>query len=410
MNKLIYPPSSDAHLVFVLPAPYIVEEFVMSILRTGDWASVTFYINTKSMSHKFLSHLYSLSGSTNAVYLHEIATFELKGALSHRTLICNLKNCLKSSSTSVYLFIQSLDQAFCRYLVNLYVKYTADIYIVGLQFSLPVFLFRDPEYISKLVSNKELKEFFFQRAKKLKNINKSGFDPLFLKKLVLKITEYLLDLFFLDKKFRTNRMVTATSYVRRDVIDLHLAGKDYYKFCLEQIYNEPVELIEAKPLSDNHIELNLEGLGTKTDLIILGPVSQSMVDFYLTDVNFLTANGYHFSNIHVKPHPRFRSLADSLICSLKAQLLARAPIVLGVVEEIPQNAISSVVLGYYSSLFDELLSAHYKGMCVISEGATHCRYPNLPVGVLSGEKFGFGNPQLVLGRDGVLTKSSEYAL
>ena len=410
MKKLYYPPNTNANLIFILPASYIVEDFVKNILISRNWLSVTIYFDIKNTSPGFLSYLHELTNVSDKVYLNKITTFEFRGVAKHKELIKKIKTNFKSSNTETYLYIQSLEQLLCRLLANSYFKYSSNIFIIGLQFSLPVFLFRDPKYVAKLVSNRQLKEFLFLRADKIKITKNDTNMSLLTKKFTLKIIEYLFDLFFLEKKFRINRMVTATSYVQRGVVDLHLVGKNFYKFCLKQIYYEPVNLIEVTKQSGNYIKNNTIEIYDNLDLIILGPVSHLMIDCYMVDVKKLISINYKFRNIYIKPHPRFRPLARKLVDLLRTQKIKGVPKNICILNQIPLDAASSVLIGYYSSLFDELIGSNYKGMCIISERATNCRYPEMPVNVLSGEKFGFGNPYIVLDNRGDLVGSSKPIL
>lgn len=376
-------------------------------MRTYEWQSVIIYIDIKNVSPRFLSYLHELIDTNERVYLHKVATFEFKGINQYKELIKSVKHNIKNSNIEVYLYIQSLDQILCRFLANSYFKYSANVFIVGLQFSLPVFLFRDPRYVAQLVNNKEFKDFLISRADKIKS-TKNNSMLLLTKKFFLKIIEYLFDLFFLEKKFRSNRMVRATSYVQRGVVDLHLVGKNFYKFCLKQIYHEPVKLLGVIKQSNSYMNNNSIEIYDNLDLIILGPVSHLMADCYVMDIKKLISINYKFRNIYIKPHPRFKSLASKLVDQIRTQKIEGVhKKSICIMDQIPRDVGSLLVMGYYSSLFDELVNSDYKGLCIISERATHCRYPEMPVNVLSGEKFGFGNPHLVLDYKGNLINSRQ---
>jgi hypothetical protein len=374
----------------------------------GDWDSAVVYIDIASVSPRFLAYLESLLASCDGFVLHKVISFEFKGLVHHKALARQVKQGVQNSKIERYLYVQSLEPIFCRYLASIYSRYVSYTCVVGLQFSMPVFLFRDPGYVSQLVANKELQEFLIWRAKKIQDHVRFSFSLGLLKKKLLDLIECVFDLWLVDKRFRKNRMVKATSYVQRGTVDVHLVGKPYYKFCIDQLYDEQVELVESHSQAGDGSSFILDKNTKDIDLIILGPVSMTMLVGYLSDVSSLRASGFILNKVCVKSHPRFRSLADHLVNELRTRSGTEMPVSdVSVIETIALDADSSVVLGYYSSLFDELASSGFKGSCIISERATSDRYPEMPVNILSGENFGFNNPYLMLGSDGGFTKSSK---
>lgn len=392
----------------MLPASYIVEDFVESVLRAGDWGSAIVYIDIASVSPRFLVYLESLLASCNSFVLHKIISFEFRGLVHHKALARQVKQDAENAKIERYLYVQSLEPIFCRYLANAYSRYVSYTCVVGLQFSMPVFLFRDPRYVAQLVANKELQDFLIWRAKKIQDHVRFSFSLGLLKKTLLDLIEYLFDLCVVGKRFRKNRMVTATSYVQRGTVDVHLVGKPYYKFCIDQLYDEKVELVDSQLQIGDGSSFILDKNTKDIDLIILGPVAMSMLVGYLSDVSSLIAHGFILNKICVKSHPRFRSLTDHLVKELTSRFGNEIPVSdISVIDTIALDRDSSVVLGYYSSLFDELASSGFKGQCLISERATSDRYPEMPVNILSGERFGFNNPYLMLGSDGGFTRSTK---
>jgi len=303
------------------------------------------------------------------------------------------------------MFIQSLDQYVCRYLANKYYESYKSIYVIGLQFSLPVFLFRDPMYMSKIITeNNKFNQFFIERAFKIKSTKKFNMGLASLRKIILEKIEYIFDILFLNSKFRKSRLVKATSYVKKGVVDFHLVGSSYYKFCLNQIYDEPIEIINTYKSKSSYISSNLLELNKEYDLIFLGPVSDSMLNDYLTDIRLLIKRGFAFGKIYVKAHPRFKELANKLIRLLINEFDEKSFIKIDLIHDIDLNKTSLVVIGYYSSLFDELLHSNFHGISLISERATRRRYPFMPVKILSGQEFGFNNSHTTLGLDGDFIK------
>jgi len=126
--------------------------------------------------------------------------------------------------------------------------------------------------------------------------------------------------------------------------------------------------------------------------VILGPVSQKMVEDYVLDVLDLLMLR-EFETCVIRPHPRFTSLAKLLASTLR-KTKAFKDVSIGDGDMANDN-----ILGYFSSVF---LSCG-KGLgrkLYISERATVRRYPNCPIEILSGRVFGFSDELSVLRKGG----------
>lgn len=393
--------SENSHLVFILPAPYIVEDICVSIIREHCASKVTFYINSESFSKTLRSELDCIQAENCNVTVYEVTSFALKGIIQHKDFIRAIKN---NQDTNVVLFLQSFEPILCRVLANAFASYSKYTVLIGLQFSIPVFLFRDPIFVSKLISHKKMSDIMYQRGLKLRDkrekINRKYFKIGF-----IRIIEKIIDLIFLNDKYRCTRIVRASSYVKPGTVNLHVTNNAFYKFCLEQIFDEPIILLdhERKPRLSETKQMLLRG--DYRELTILGPVTAEMLECYIVDIKNLYNSGFAFERINIKPHPRFLQLAlelrDAVLISAQCFNLQDVAFL----EKINVDSDSSIVLGYYSSLFDELKDQDYQGLGLISELATCSRYPYLPISMLSGQIVGFYNSSAILGGDGKISYS-----
>jgi len=348
--------------VYLLAAPYIIEKYIDDLLDKDKDLEPIFIVSNKGLSTRFEKTLnYLKSQGKCRLYIYK--SFEINDLklsilkiLFHDLKITNVSKC----------YVQSLEPIVSRLIVDQLIKSNETMKIYGLLMSLPVFLFRNGEFISKKIENDELKKL----VKRSVNYNKNKTrHP---KKLISDLIEKVIDLIFINPPLRKDEFIISTSYVPKFFVERHYTSSEYFAFCIEQLYQEDVYVMHRKHILAPKKDKN-------NSLIILGPVNEKMVEDYIMDLKHLERSQIYERYI-IRPHPRFINYAITLQKKITSLGM---PVVI-----CEDDILDNDILGYYSSLMDNL-DSNFNYNIFISEQATLTRYPNVDINLLCGFVFGF---------------------
>ena len=255
------------NVVFILAAPYIAEDFLINFLKNNPKYSFTFHITSKGLNENFLEKLKSIINSP-IIKINIYESFELSDIkLKFFEIIRLIANDTDNVKRFDECFIQSLEPFLSRYLLTKIQKTNPFLKVHGLCLSLPVFLFRDNHFIASKIKNEKLRNLLLCH-----NLERVACSKVIIKykEKILKITEYLFDYIFINKNIRKNRLISASSYVPKNLVHSHITQSKYFAFCLEALYDEPVNIVH-KPVTKNNFPKKNNRKVKR--LIILGPVN-----------------------------------------------------------------------------------------------------------------------------------------
>jgi len=289
-----------------------------------------------------------------------------------------------------------------RYVTHIIKKRHASILTIGLTLSIPVFLIRDPCYIYTLLKDDyNLKERLKTRCKKLKKHNPLKINKSYLTKIKEKTVQaitYIFDYATISEKFRLERIIVATSYVKKGIVSYHLSDNPYWSYCLKIIYQEKVITIKNDNPNEGAKTLFVER-SQCNKVIILGPTMKGMACCYVEDIKHILES-VNIKKILIRPHPRHILESQTLLDLL---IKNKIPSTISISNKSYDSDFGplnhySIVLGYYSTIFEDLPCDKF--LCLLSEGANHLRYPYLDGEVLSGNVAGFGIGFKKIDKDG----------
>ena len=375
---------------FILAAPYIAENFLKFLFENHNHRYFILFITSNGFNDDMRLMIETAKNSGICEY-HLFESFELsKMKLAFKKNLQKTNYIINSHHTVDKCYVQSLEPFLARYILHNLKKRNNHITIIGTMFSMPVFLFRDSRFISTV-----LKPGKFMEAIKQNNIRRGTKiipKPNILKTCISQLIEICVDLLLIRKEYRKNRFLKATSYIPRKVANKHITDNKYYSFCLNQLYTEKVELISIKAKS---VCEDIIAPSSTNIIVILGPVSERMINDYILDLIDLKKCKTINSCI-IRPHPRFLHLSEILIKEIHTKKLFDN-CMLG-----SGNLNTNIFLGYYSSLLENVLALNNKNVYV-SERATFSRYPSVKLDLLSGNIFGFNKDINILKNDTFLS-------
>ena len=371
--------------VFILPAPYIIKDDLNSILNLSDADRFMFFIpkldntfNEMFYDKSFLSTFFK-----KKISIIKILNYELKPSLtSFKEVKSEIDTSLNKIDNIIEVYLQSLEPFFSRYILSEIKKHHKDFKTIGLQLSLPVFLFRNKKFLE---SNLKKSHFKLTLMSGIED-HKVHRPKLFSIKLFFKnVIDKLLHISILNFSRFDFNFVKNTSYLPKGYASCHYTNDKYYKRLLIELYNETVfeisEINKSCQLNDNKKIKNNSNNFISSNLVVLGPTSKKMCYDYLSDIKYLF-KFYNFKNCIIRPHPRFEKETNFFLGILKQETFFKN-FVIG-----PGCLKSDCLLGYFSSLLVQVPKSKQRKVFV-SKRASKQRYPTCSVELLSGQLLGY---------------------
>lgn len=374
--------SDFQHAVFLLPAPYIAYDFISVLLQRHPEKRFTFIIKKDNVYFQKLTGLASVNDAESNINIIQIASYELKGSpFSWLSSIMKINKIVRNIKDVDICFLQSLQPFYARTLYARIKNASNHIRIVGLQLSIPTLLFRNPRFLIDQVRDEKVKKIILSNVLTFQKtlVRKTP------KEILKRYCDWILSSWF-TKQISCNNFIDNTSYVNRNIVDLHIVNHSYYEFLIREFYNEPIwnsnthidEISDEPTVKNGAVFNNIE---CAHRLTILGPTSLDMIQDYEKDLASLTkVNEYR--QIIIRPHPRFTDIAENLRSALVA-LRCCKDIQLG-----DGDLDRDDLLGYFSSLLIDIPDRSNRKIFV-STRATSRRYPMCTIDLLSGGAFGF---------------------
>jgi hypothetical protein len=382
------------NIIFCVSNAYIAEKFVTQLVVDSREKSRIFLIVSRTGVSRQLEEKYKyLIYSRNIGEILWIEDFNLSKILpDYYKTIRSIKDFINTNKKYSKFYIQSMNDYVSRYVADKIKKRHSSILTIGLTLSIPVFLIREPCYTKSLLKEDcNLRRHLKARCEKLKKYDPHRINKDYLSKIkekTVQVLDYIFDRLTISKKFRLEKIVVVTSYVKKGIVDYHLSVNPYWSYCLKMIYQEKV-ITEKSDHPDTEENALFIDRSQCNKIIILGPTMKDMVYCYVEDIKHILKY-VSVEKILIRPHPRHLLESKMLL-----NLLTKS-------EDIPVANISnksydvdfgllnyrSIVLGYYSTIFEDLPCNKF--LCLLSEGANHLRYPYLDSEVLSGNVADFG--------------------